>query len=302
MRLRARRRSKLRHKREQIFAGVSAGHVVETADHLLRGGGAHEHVERFYTVQKLPDAPQCMARYQGQGFRNFVTGGGGDCAIHAAFGTWVHGEIYCGSPRQLLRESFGATAAIFEANVGDAGLCQRLKENLWFSAYKLCARKELGLPVNLADIREEERLLWRSLKQLDRALAEQCLDAVRREEAWYAAFADKRRDVVKAFAATCTPLLEHTFVRPLLTHLKLLDEYTNSEVLIGNRHYQSRLHVLFADNVDAAFFQQGVMETCGVTAEGLEIVLSRIRAIGNQTSPWRFLHYLILLMLREGLG
>ena len=121
---------------------------------VLHGVGADEPVERFYTVQKLPDAPQCIARYQGQGFRNIVTGGGGDCAIHAAFGTWVHGEIYCGSPRQLLRESFGATAARFEANVGDADLCQRIKENLWSSAYKLCAKKELGFDVNLADIRD----------------------------------------------------------------------------------------------------------------------------------------------------
>ena len=71
------------------------------------------------------------------------------------------------------------------------------------------------------------------MKKLDRALAEQCLDAVRRGEDWYADFADKRRDVVKAFAATCTPLLEHTFVRPLLTHLQLLENYSNFEVFRG---------------------------------------------------------------------
>ncbi len=200
---------------------------------VLHGGEAHEHVERCYTVQKLPDAPQCVARYQGHGFRNLVTGGGGDCAIHAALGTLLHGKIYRGRPLKLLGESFGATAAIFEANVGDADLGQRIKENLWSSAYKLCAKKELGFDVNLADIREEEKLLWRSLKKLDRALAEQCLNAVRREVDWNAGFADKRRDVVKAFAATCTPLLEHTFVRPLLTHLQLLDDYSNSEVFRG---------------------------------------------------------------------
>jgi len=200
---------------------------------MLHGGGAREPVERLYTVQNLPDAPECVARYQGHAFRNLDTFGGGDCAIHAALGTSLDGQIYCSNARLQLRESFGATAARFEANVGDADLCHKIKENLWSSAYKLCAKKELGFDVNLADIRDEERLLWRSLKQLDRALAEQCLDAVRREEAWYAAFADKRRDVVKAFAATCTPLLEHTFVRPLLTHLQLLDEYNNSEVFRG---------------------------------------------------------------------
>jgi len=43
--------------------------------------------------------------------------------------------------------------------------------------------------------------------------------------------------------------------------------------------------VLFLDNDDAAFSQKGVMETCGVTAEGLEIVLSRISDIlGNWES------------------
>ena len=200
---------------------------------VLHGGGKHEPVERFYTVQKLPDAPQCVARYQGHAFRNLVTGGGGDCAIHAAFGTLLHGKMYCGRPRKVLGDTFGATAAIFEANVGDADLCQRIKENLWSSAYKLCAKKELGFDVNLADIRDEEQLLWKGLMQRDCALAEQCLDAVRREKAWDADFAVKRRDVVKAFAATCIPLLEHTFVRPLLTHLQLLEDYSNSEVFRG---------------------------------------------------------------------
>ncbi len=200
---------------------------------VLHGVGADEPVERFYTVQNLPDAPECVARYEGHAFRNLDTGGGGDCAIHAALGTSCHGKIYCGKARKVLGDSFGATAAIFEANVGDADLCQRIKENLWSSAYKLCAKKELGFDINLADIREEEKLLWRSLKKLDRALAEQCLDAVRREVDWNADFADRRRNVVKAFAATCTPLLEHTFVRPLLTHLQLLEGYSNSEVFRG---------------------------------------------------------------------
>jgi hypothetical protein len=200
---------------------------------VLHGGGAREPVERLYTVQNLPDAPQCVARYQGHAFRNLVTGGGGDCAIHAALGTLLHGKIYCGKARKVLGDSFGATAAIFEANVGDADLCQRIKENLWSSAYKLCAKKELGFDVNLADIRDEEQLLWKGLEQRDRALAEQCLDAVRREKDWDADFAVKRRDVVKAFAATCIPLLEHTFVRPLLTHLQLLEDYSNSEVFRG---------------------------------------------------------------------
>ena len=190
-------------------------------------------VERLYTVQNLPDAPECVARYQGHAFRNLDTFGGGDCAIHAALGTSLDGQIYCSNARLQLRESFGATAARFEANVGDADLCHRIKENLWSSAYKLCAKKELGFDVNLADIRDEEQLLWKGLMQRDCALAEQCLDAVRREVDWNAGFADRRRNVVKAFAATCTPLLEHTFVRPLLTHLQLLDEYTNSEVFRG---------------------------------------------------------------------
>jgi hypothetical protein len=200
---------------------------------MLHGGGAREPVERLYTVQNLPDAPQCVARYQGHAFRNLDTFGGGDCAIHAALGTSLDGQIYCSNARLQLRESFGATAARFEANVGDADLCHRIKENLWSSAYKLCAKKELGFDVNLADIRDEEQLLWKGLMQRDCALAEQCLDAVRREKAWDADFAVKRRDVVKAFAATCIPLLEHTFVRPLLTHLQLLEGYSNSEVFRG---------------------------------------------------------------------
>jgi hypothetical protein len=200
---------------------------------VLHGVGADEPVERFYTVQNLPDAPECVARYEGHAFRNLDTGGGGDCAIHAALGTSFHGKIYCGKARKVLGDSFGATAAIFEANVGDADLCQRIKENLWSSAYKLCAKKDLGFDGNLADIREEEKLLWRGLKKRDRALAEQCLDAVRIEKDWDADFAVKRRDVVKAFAATCIPLLEHTFVRPLLTHLQLLEDYSNSEVFRG---------------------------------------------------------------------
>ncbi len=55
--------------------------------------------------------------------------------------------------------------------------------------------------------------------------------------------------------------------------------------MIGNRRYQSKLRVLFADNDDAAFFQKAVMETHDVTAEGLQKVSSYITDIlGNWES------------------
>jgi hypothetical protein len=79
-------------------------------------------------------------------FRN-----GDDRAIHAALGDLVNGSVRCRSQA-------------FEAFVGSSCLAQRFKKNLWLNAYKVCARKKLGLDVNESDIGAEEKSLWRNLQ------------------------------------------------------------------------------------------------------------------------------------------
>ena len=91
-----------------------------------RGGGWNRHVQKPYHVQDLPHS---LASMRERLCYNLKTVGGGDCAVHAAFGDVDAGAVRCPRPRALIRESFGETATEFETKVGNACLCEELKKN-----------------------------------------------------------------------------------------------------------------------------------------------------------------------------
>ena len=195
----------------------------------LRGGGWNRHVQKPYRVQDLPHS---LASMRERLCYNLKTVGGGDCAVHAAFGDVGAGAVRCPRPRALIRGSFGETATEFETKVGNACLCEELKKTLWLNAYKECAKKELQrrrpdlhIHVNLEEIGEEGRILWSTLMELNPTLAEKCIDAVLEETVFYNEWELRRRPLVEAFASTCTSAPEHSFIHPLLKLSDLFDDY-----------------------------------------------------------------------------
>jgi len=111
----------------------------------------HNYSDDLHRISGLAAYVAVFDDGRARSFRNLSTVGDGDCAIHAALGDLVNGSVRCRSQA-------------FEAFVGDSCLVQRFKKNLWLNAYKVCARKKLGLDVNESDIGAEEKSLWRNLQ------------------------------------------------------------------------------------------------------------------------------------------
>ena len=85
----------------------------------------NRHVQKPHHVQDLPHSLASMRELL---CYNLKTAGGGDCAVHAAFGDVGAGAVRCPRPRALIRGSFGETATEFETKVGNACLCEELKK------------------------------------------------------------------------------------------------------------------------------------------------------------------------------
>ena len=116
--------------------------------------------------------------------------------------------------------------------------------------------------------------MWSTLMELNPTLAEKCIDAVLEETVCYNEWELKRRPLVEAFASTCTPALEHSFIHPLLKLLDLFDDYAKEYV--GEA---TKLQTLFANNADAAFLHKGVTEKLGTSVEAFASIIAFVQDI-----------------------
>ena len=153
------------------------------------------------------------------------TNGDGACSIHSVFGEKRRGMYEKNDARQFLRNQFGQDADTFSARLGDVAILNELGSTLWQELVQPCAAEVAGIASNRRAVRQEGNMVWAKIVHGDPAVAMQCVEAASSEHDAYEQFRTARTSIVNEFAKLCVRSLEHTFVRPLLGHLDLLDEY-----------------------------------------------------------------------------
>eukprot|EP00959_Pyramimonas_sp_CCMP1952_P244935 5119107-Pyramimonas_sp.AAC.1 len=86
-----------------------------------------------------------------------------------------------------------------------------------------------------------------------------CVCAVKRESEALSVFEQKRRDVASALGNLCGIDMKDIFLRPLLTHMGILDDYE----CIGNDG-QREIDVVGTDTELGQHYCRGIVEYCGM--------------------------------------
>ena len=213
-----------------------------------------------------PYTPPCVRSLHGQLIEPATTCGDGACAIHAVFGTYTVGEYRKRNPRAFLRGVFGATASAFYGNLADPELYRQLEDILWKDLIKPCAEHAGGVHGVDAHLRAEGTMIWRELISGTREVAQQCVEASQAERRQYDALLEKRHAAVLKFARLCVRPLEYPFIRPLLVHLNMLEDYENTYPQNDEDGApMSKLDILFTSSPEATRLQRSVVESCGVS-------------------------------------
>ena len=225
-----------------------------------------------------PDAPAVVRRLHGRTGQVEGTNGDGACAIHSVFGERHHGLFWKKGVRIFLRNTFGPTAEMFSARLGDAAILSELRNVLWQELLKPYAAKEAGLHDSRFVLRREGGMIWNQMKRSREDLVQQCVDAFRSEHHAYEKFMAVRHRIVTEFAQLCIRPLEHSFLRPLLTHLNMLEEYENTLAdTPGPASGTTKFEALFEEGPLANKLRQSIVEHCGVN--NFEVLFERVADI-----------------------
>ena len=155
-----------------------------------------------------PDAPAVVRRSHGRTCQVDRTNGDGARAIHSVFGERHHGLFWKKDARIFLRNTFGPTADMFSARLGDAAILSELRNVLWQELLKPYVAKEAGLHDSRFVLRREGGMIWNQMKRSREDLVQQCVDAFRSEHHAYEKFMAVRHRIVTEFAHLC--------IRPLV--------------------------------------------------------------------------------------
>ena len=174
--------------------------------------------------------------------------GDGACAVHSVFGENRYGMFTKAAPRHFIRDRFGEDAGVFSACVGDAAMIRDLAHVLWQELVQPCAAEAAELVNSRLTVRTEGKLVWQDMACSDPASALQCVDAARSEHHAYEHFKLARTRIVNEFANLCVRSLEVPFVRPLLVHLGMLEEYERETIALPGQAVPVRkLDALFVE-------------------------------------------------------
>ncbi len=108
-------------------------------------------------------------------------------------------------------------------------------------------------------------MVWAEVRK-DPDLTQSCVQAVFEQETTYAAFVEERNHVAQVFQWLCVRPLEHTFLRPLLRSLGLLEEFCHTSfALPGWPTVRNKFDALFVCESQASRLHQSIVEHCGVS-------------------------------------
>ena len=211
------------------------------------------------------DVPEEIKRLHGRQAMAEQTCGDGACAIHSVFGELHRRGFYKASARSLLRHHFGPAADVFTIGVNDAHTLLEIRHALWQELLQPCAAQEAGLHDGVRARKPEGEAIWAVLKNKNPEVACECVEALRSERVRYTRFMATRVAVADALGALCTRPMEHVFIRPLLRHLGMLQEYVEESVCPEDAARSlSKYGALFAHGALSRRLHQGIVERCGV--------------------------------------
>ncbi len=193
------------------------------------------------------------------------TVGDGACAIHSAFGTLTYRGLFKQNARAFLADAWGTTAEDLRRRTNDDALLRDVEDVLWQDLVKPCAAQEAGIEDGNLTVREEDLMVWAKVCKVP-DLRQRCVQEVLEQEATYAAFRQERNHVAQVFRQLCVRALEHTFLRPLLSSLGLLEEFClTAFVLPGSPTVRNKFDALFVHENHTSRLHQSIVEHCGVS-------------------------------------
>jgi len=232
----------------------------------------HEHTQPSSIAMPL-DTGQLPVHW----FQTVTTCGSGACAIHSVFGTASPQGMFCANARNFLANQLGATAACLRTHLNDDILLQELEEFLWKDVVKPQAKAQVGLGLGNIAVDTESRMLWAEVQRRP-GLLQKCLHKVVQEEQHYSELQQKRREVSTAFACLCTRLLEHSFLRPLLASLGILETYMGTPCDVhACPHVHTKYDALFEPCPEGRLFRQSIVEYCGV--QNFHVLLEKVQDV-----------------------
>ena len=249
---------------------------------LLRFLGASSALIMVVLEVNNPDLPASVRRLHDRIGILEKTCGDGACGIHAVFGKVQQGEYRKNNARSFLRNAFGATAEVFAAKLDDAASLDEIKNVLWADLVKPHALEAAGLTNEQLVLRPEGGMVW---SHLTHDLVQECIQAVQVEHFAYQKFLEERKRICQKFSHLCVRSLEHSFLRPLLTSLDMLEEYENTQADIrGSEIVQSKFNALFENYPEAIKWRQSIVESCGVS--NFRVLFDRVQDIVGGSYLW----------------
>ena len=210
-------------------------------------------------------APETVRILEGKHYKIDPAVGDGACAIHSAFGTLTSRGFFRQNARAFLADAWGTTAEDLRRHTKDDALLRDVEDVLWQDLVKPCAAQEAGIEDGNLTVREEGLMVWAEVCKVP-DLRQRCIETVLEQEATYAALRRERNHVVQVFRQLCVRALEHTFLRPLLSSLGLLEEFClTAFVLPGSPTVRNKFDALFVHENQTSRLHQSIVEHCGVS-------------------------------------
>mgnify|MGYP001292936738 CR=1 FL=1 len=195
-------------------------------------------------------------------YRKMLTNSDGACGIHAFFGSDGPGGLTHADARGFLRQTLGETAGDVLRQCRNVTALDDVMNWAWKQVIKPQAQKHAGLTDRNLGMLDEEMLLWEKIKESNRVL-NACLRAVKHDSEMLTVFEQKRAAVATALRNLCENDMQDIFLRPLLVHMGILDEY-ECEVAAGHR----KIDVVGTDTALGQHYRRGIVEYFGVSNVG----------------------------------
>ncbi|CAK0884980.1 unnamed protein product [Prorocentrum cordatum] len=144
---------------------------------------------------------------------------------------------------------------------------------VWKQVIKPQAQKHANLTDRVLEMMYEETKVWKKVKKHNVAL-DACVSAVKLECNALSVFTEKREAVALALRILCQDEMKEVFLRPLLVHMDILDDYDR----VNDGGYR-KIDIVGADSDLGQRYRRGIIEYSG--ASNMDVFLRHLEATVN---------------------